>query len=408
FDVESAELGRFYRTYAEAATKVYGPPRPVAAQRRPGRLRIGYLSGDVRDQVMGKMIHVWLEHHDRERFEVFLYGTRLGSDAWAERIRDAAEHFVPVAMLDDAAAIERIAADDLDLLIDCSTHTRGARQGILAAKPARVQITSIASAGCLGMNTIDFKLTDALADLPQMQEHQVEPLLAMAGCVYPYRELPAPSGASLRRADLGIADEAVVIGAFVNLLKLGRRCLTLWREILERVPQALIALSPTHAGQREAYQRVFQAAGIDSRRLVFIPQGRNEAQNQARYGVVDLVLDPLPFGGANGTIEALSMGVPVVTLCGRRHGERVGTSILSHLGVTGTIAHSGPEYVDIACRLVRDGDFREDLQRAIRAGLARSELTDVARHVRNLEAAYETALRLKWPELRVEPPREST
>ena len=77
--------------------------------------------------------------------------------------------------------------DDLDLLVDLQTHTKGAKPGILALKPARVQITHVASAGTLGLSTIDYKLTDAYADLPEAQEHQIEPLLAMAGCVYPFR-----------------------------------------------------------------------------------------------------------------------------------------------------------------------------------------------------------------------------
>lgn len=393
FDFEPPDMGRFYRTYAEAAAKVYGAPRTLPPERRPGRWRVGYLSGDVRDQVMGKMIHQWLLHHDRERFEVFLFATRPAEGNWGERISVAAEHFEDLSRQDDPAAIERILEADLDLLVDCSTHTRGARQAILAAKPARVQITSIASAGCLGLSTIDFKLTDSVADLPESQEHQVEPFLAMAGCVYPFRHIEAAATHGYHRDRLGIGTDAVVLGAFVTLLKLSRRCLKLWREILECVPRAVIALSPVNPGQRDAYVRVFQSAGIDSGRLVFVPQGRDEMENQARYHLVDIVLDPMPFGGANGTIEALGMGVPVVTLCGRRHGERVGTSILSYLGVTDLIAQTGPEYVDLVCRLAEEPNFLAQVRARIRAGLEKSVFTGVAAHVRNLEAAYEVAIR---------------
>ena len=74
---------------------------------------------------------------------------------------------------------------------------------------------------------------------------------------------------------------------------------------------------------------------------MFVPQGRDDAENQARYELVDFVLDPMPFGGVNGTLEALDMGVPVVTLVGKRHGERTGYSMLANLGVTDTIAQSG-------------------------------------------------------------------
>ncbi len=143
---------------------------------------------------------------------------------------------------------------------------------------------------------------------------------------------------------LGIPADTVVIGAFVSGLKLSRRCLSLWREVLERVPRAKLAFSPVNPGARALYLRLAAAAGIAAERLMFVPQGRDDAENQARYTLVDFVLDTMPFGGVNGTLEALDMGVPVVTLVGRRHGERTSYSILANLGVTETVAQSGREY----------------------------------------------------------------
>src|SRR5437016_12653186 len=95
--------------------------------------------------------------------------------------------------MNERDAALRIQADDLDLLIDLSTHTRGAKPGILARKPARVQITHVASAGTLGLAAIDFKLTDGFADVPDNQAFQIETLLPMQGCVYPYRHIPPAS-----------------------------------------------------------------------------------------------------------------------------------------------------------------------------------------------------------------------
>jgi predicted O-linked N-acetylglucosamine transferase (SPINDLY family) len=149
------------------------------------------------------------------------------------------------------------------------------------------------------------------------------------------------------------------------------------------------------------YRRIAGAAGIPPERLAFVPQGRTDEENQARYELVDFVLDPLPFGGVNGTLEALDMGVPVVTLTGARHGERTGFSILSNLGVTATVAHSGPEYVEIAVRLATDPGFMAGVRAAIRNGIAASTLTDMPRHTRALEAAYAEALRRKCPEVPV-------
>jgi predicted O-linked N-acetylglucosamine transferase (SPINDLY family) len=392
FDVEPSLMLRLSQAYDAVARRVYGPPVALPEVRKPGRIRLGYLSGDLRNHVMGKMMWQAIEHHDRERFELFFYATTVERDAWTERFERVASRFEVVAALDDTTAASRIAADDLDLLVDLSTHTKGSRPGILAAKPARVQMTHVASAGTVGLSMIDWKLTDRHCDVPESQEFMIERLIAMDGCVYPYRHVAPAQSHPFHREALGIPREAIVIGAFVNPLKLSRRCLRLWRDVLERIPQALIAFSPANPAHRASYLRIAKAGGIAESRLLFLPQGRSDEESQARYFIVDFVLDTMPFGGVNGTIEALDMNVPVITLVGKRHGERTSYSILENLRVVATIAHTGREYVDIAARLAGDAAFRASVKRDIAAGIARSPLTDRRAHTRNLETAYRSAI----------------
>ncbi|HSS71645.1 MAG TPA: tetratricopeptide repeat protein, partial [Casimicrobiaceae bacterium] len=395
FDPEAHLL--LYKRYDAVAALVYGRPSPLPEKRRPGRIRIGYLSGDLRNHVMGRMMWPAIERHDRERFELFFYSLSAESDDWTARYRGLSEHFAVVADLTEREAARRIAADEIDLLVDLGTHTAGAKPGILALKPARVQLTHVASAGMVGLSVIDFKLTDACADLPENQRFQLETLLPMDGCVYPYRHVaPAPEH-PFHRDRLGIAADRIVIGAFVSPLKLSRRCLALWRDILERVPEAVIAVSPLSPEMRSVFGRLFSAAGIAHSRVCVVPQGRGEAENRARYGMVDFVLDPIPFGSANGTLEPLDMGVPVVALAGRRHGERGAYSILANLGVMQTVARSEREYVEIASRLATDAAFRTEVRGVISSALEHSALTDMDAHTRHLEQAYLRALEQRYP-----------
>ena len=406
FDFEPDAQFGLYQAYDAVARRVYGDPLSLPNRRRPGRIRIGYLSGDLRNHVMGKMMWSAIEHHDRERFELRFYSLSSKSDEWTERYRALGEGFEVITDLSEQEAAARIAADELDILVDLSTHTHGSKPGILALKPARVQLTHVASAGPVGLSTVDFKLTDACADLPEAQAFQLETFLPMAGCVYPYRHIPPAADHPFTRERLNIAPAAVVIGAFVNPLKLSRRCLALWREVLDRIPESLLALSPTDANRREIYDRLFRAAGIETSRVRVVPQGRDDGENQARYGVVDFALDPLPYGGVNGTLEALDMHVPVVALVGRRHGERSSYTILTHLGATQTLATSGSEYVEIAVRLASDAAFKAEVKAAIARGLERSPLTDMKAHTRNLEAAYLRALEQRYPEALAAPREE--
>ena len=362
-------------------------------------MRIGYLSGDFRTHVLGNMLFEALRHHDRDRFDVFGYATNDSRDEWTERYQPLFTRLAGVDAMSDAEAARRIADDDLDVLVDLSTHTKGARPGILACKPARVQVTHVASAGALGMSVIDFKLTDRYADVDYDPVAQIERPLVMDGCVYPYRHVAPSFPAIVSRVQLDIPARAVVIGAFCTPIKLSQRCLTLWRDVLLRVPNAMLAFSPVHPSLRDVLARAVAAAGIDPRRIVFVPQGRDDAENQSRYHVIDFVLDPLPYGGVNGTLEALDMGVPVVTLVGRRHAERTSYSILSNLGVTDTIAETGNDYVELAVRLSTDPAFMRDVRSRITAALARSPLTDMPAHTRCLERAYIVALEQTAPEV---------
>jgi predicted O-linked N-acetylglucosamine transferase (SPINDLY family) len=261
-----------------------------------------------------------------------------------------------------------------------------------------VQLTHVASAGSVGLSAIDFKLTDRFADVPESQMFQIETMLPMAGCVYPFRRVVPAAEHPFRRAALGIPPDAVLIGAFVTPMKLSRRCLGLWREVLQRVPRAKLVFSPANPAFRPSYLRLAAGGGIPADRLLFLPQGRDDAENQARYSLIDLVLDTMPFGGVNGTLEALDAGVPVVTLVGKRHGERTSYSILANLGVGQTIARSGSEYVEIATRLADDPAFMRDVRAAIAAGLAGSPLVDAVGHTRALEAAYVEALAQRAPD----------
>jgi predicted O-linked N-acetylglucosamine transferase (SPINDLY family) len=399
FDVEPALMLRFAQAYDAVAPKVYGAPMARPSERRPGPLRVGYLSGDLRNHVMGKMMWAAIAHHDRDRIETFFYSNSVERDEWTQRFAGVARRFVAIAAVDDIAAADLIAGDDLDILVDLSTHTRGARPGILARKPARVQITHVASAGTVGLSQVDFKLTDRFADVPENQEFQIERLLPMEGCVYPFRHVPPAAQHPFTRQALGIAGDVVVIGAFVNPMKLTRRCLRLWRDVLARIARARLAFSPANPALRPSYLRLAVAAGIAEDRVLFLPQGRDDAESQARYELVDFVLDTMPFGGVNGTIEALDMGVPVVTLVGKKHGERTSFSILTNLGVTATIAQTGGDYVDIAVRLADDPSFRAEVKAAIAAGLVRSPLTDMPAHTRHLEAAYVAALAERAPDV---------
>jgi len=396
FDLTREDMASLYRSYnalmqETAGRAAFGPPRPV---RKDGRVRVGYLSGDFRRHVMGDLMLEVFRCQDGSRFEIFAYSSlaEADEDAMTERFRERADSFVALDTLNDAAAAARIAEDDLDLLVDLTSHTRRARPGILLRKPARVIVAHLGDHGAIGLEQVDFKLTDELADLPDAADFQIERPLAMQGCVMPFRRVaPAPADAT-GRARLGIPADAVVFGAFAATAKLSPRCLGLWRRILDAAPNAYLALSPFADDKRIRSIARLAAAGIPPGRIVVIQPSADDAVNRARYRYVDVLLDTLPYTGGDSTVAALDMGVPVVTQAGKRQAERMGLSILSHLGVTDTVATGDDEYVAIASRLATDAAWRSALSARILERIPASGIADFERYTRNLEDAFRRAL----------------
>jgi predicted O-linked N-acetylglucosamine transferase (SPINDLY family) len=395
FDVPRAALYRLHCTYnaLRQQERVNAPDLAARRGHASTPVRIGYLSADFRHHVMGRLMLEVLSRHDRDRFVVHTYSLakRELEDSLSEVFRQHCDAFVRLDDLDNAAAAQRIADDGLDLLIDLMSRSGSSRPGILLHKPAPVIITHLGSHGPVGLQQVDFKLSDREVDLPDAARYQIEHPLPLATCVLPVRRVaPAADGSS--RTELGIAADAVVFGVFVSLVKLSPRCLRLWQEILERVPLGVLAFSPHRARERPLYVRRLESFGIPRERIVFIPCTRNDAHDRARYRLIDVVLDTMPYTGGDTTAAALDMHVPVVTRVGERAAERMTWSLLAHLGVTETAARTDEEYVAIACRLGTDAIWRASIAAAIAEKLPRSGLADFDGYTRALEAAYARAL----------------
>ncbi len=396
-DVPRDAILRMYEVYNRLQQANRGDSPPLARVRAgAGVIRVGYLSADFRVHVMGRLLRDVIAAHDTAHFSVHLYSLmpRANEDSLSIEFRALAQSFTGLAELDDLAAARAIAADGIDILVDLMGHSAGSRPGILLWKPAPMIATHLGYHGCIGLTQVDYKLTDAFADLPDAAAHQLETPLVLDTCVLPVRRV-VPGVTATTRAELGIAPDAIVFGTFVSLLKLAPRCLSLWRQILERVPEAVLAFSPLKADEKPIYLRRLSGFGIPATRAAFIPTPRDEAQGRARYRLVDAVLDTLPYTGGDTTAVALDMGVPVVTRVGERHAERVSYSLLAHLGVTDTVAHTDEDYVAIACRLACDAPWRRGIASAITDRMATAAMADPVRYARSLETAYHRALAAK-------------
>jgi predicted O-linked N-acetylglucosamine transferase (SPINDLY family) len=350
------------------------------------RLRIGYISPDLREHTMGYFTRSIMEQHDPRGFEIYCYSMSSHEDHITKEIKKLSSKFQKISDLPKKEAAHLIYNDKINILVDLAGHTVGNALEILAMKPAPLIVNHIGHANGTGLSTVDYKLTDYYADREDAASDYVEKLIRIPGCIYPHVDIPVPKN-WIRREDYNIPEGTITFAAFCGIHKLNPRLLPLWRDILDRVKNAILLFSPPKI-YRKTYLKLASSYGIDPECIRFLDTGGNFSTDQCRYNAVDIVLDTFPYGGGLTSINALNMLVPVVTLRGRKHGERMTYSILSNLGVTQTIAHKENEYISIACQLAKDSEFRGNVKEAIRKGLRNSPLIDMEKHVRYLETAY--------------------
>ena len=390
YDVPQETVLALYQNYDRLVQASRGGVADLALEPEDpdGRLRIGFLSADLRTHVMGRIIEEIVARHDAADFEIRLYSLMPpgGDDALTARLRQRTAGFATLAGLTDYDAARRIADDRLHILVDLMGHTSWAQPGILLFKPAPVIVTHLGYHGAIGLRQVDFKITDAVADLPDAGLFQLERPLTMAGSIIPIRRI------GTMQTVVRVADAPIVFGAFVSPQKMSPRCLLAWARILDRLPGAKLVFSPQDVAERTIYLTRVRSFGIDPSRVEFLPMTLDEAQNRRRYAAIDVALDAFPYTGGDSAACAMAEGVPFVTLCGRRHAERVGASVLTHLGVTETIARSEDDYVEIAVRLAQDREWRDHIAARIRAALPDHDAAMTA-YTRSLEDALREAWR---------------
>jgi predicted O-linked N-acetylglucosamine transferase (SPINDLY family) len=289
--------------------------------------------------------------------------------------------------LPDEQAAEMIRQDRIDILVDLSGHTGGNRLLVFARKPAPVQASYLGYLGTTGLPTIDYYLTDALADPPgQTEAHYQEQLVRLPGCGFCYQPGPAPD---VRPEPPASQSGRVTFGCLNSLAKVSDEVLALWARVLAAVRGSRLVL-PTGAG-RHAEERVcttLARSRVAPERARLLERAATRFDYLERYHAIDICLDPFPYNGVTTTCDALWMGVPVLSLAGRTCVSRQGVRFLRTVGLDELIADRPEESVRLATDLAGDMPRLAALRRGLRERMRGSLLMDPTRFTRHLEAAY--------------------
>ena len=354
------------------------------------RLRIGYVSADFRDHVVGNYVLPLLRSRDREAFEVFAYSGVTRPDRLTEMIRPQMDHWRDVAGLGDEALAKLIRRDEVDILVDLSQHLSGNRLLVFARKPAPVQVSFAGYPESTGVETIGYRISDRFLEPGTQQKGDPrgeEVLLIDTFMGY------APQESGIEPSVLPASGTGyVTFGNLNNFCKLNEPALRVWARVLSQVRDSrLIFLSP-QGSHRQRTVELLGREGIEAQRIEFC-EPRPRRQYLELYHGVDIALDPFPYNGHTTSLDALWMGVPVVSLAGERAVARAGLSQLNNLGLPELVAHNEEEYVKIAVQLANDFPRLAELRATLRSRMEASALMDAPRFARQIETAYRTMWR---------------
>jgi protein O-GlcNAc transferase len=374
FDREA--IAREMRLFDEQFTKPLAKDiKPHLNDRNPDRkLKVGYVSPNFYYQAEGYFLLPLLRAHDHANFEIHCYSCVTKPDRTTELFKKSSDVWHEVASESDETLAKRIHEDRIDILVDLTMHMRDNRLLLFARKPAPVQVTWLAHPGGTGVSAIDYRFTDAHLDPEGTDQFYAEKSFRLPDCWCCY---DAFSKNTIERRPR----DFIRFGSLNSPVKHNESVLRLWGRVLGEVPKSRLLLLNLSDDHRRRILEIFAAAGVNNERLEFARYLQRDKYLQS-YNEIDVCLDPFPYNGITTTLDALWMGVPVVTLVGQTAPSRASLSILATAGLDEFVARTPDEFVAAAVRAV-------DHPRAeIREKLIRSPLFDYKRFALNVENAY--------------------
>lgn len=366
-----------------------GVPALAKFHANKDRIRVGYLSGDLRDHATAYLLAGVFEAHDRSRFEIRAYS--YGPDdesALRGRLMRSFDAFNDVRALGDADLARRIAADDVDILVDLDGYTRRSRAPVLQFRPAPVCVHYLGYPGTLGSPYVDYLIADAFVVPAEDEKFYSEAIAGLPGCYQANDDKRSTPDSHRTRRDAGLPDDAFVFCAFNRPYKITPDVFDVWMRILRSVPESVLWLLRDSSSVETNLKREAAQRSVDLRRLIFAPRVAHD-EHLARHRFADLFLDTWPVCGHTTASDALWAGLPLITCPGRSFISRVSGSLLSAIGLSELIAPNIAAYEASAIALARDPRALAVVRDKLVANRRTHSLFDTVRFCRNLEHAFE-------------------
>lgn len=353
------------------------------------RIRVAYLSADFHEHPVAQLTVGLFERHDTSRFEVTAvsYGPERDSPL-RQRIRGAAEHFIDAGTRQEEEIAEIIRRHEIDIAVDLMGFTDDNRFGVLARRPAPIQVNYLGYPGTMGTSCIDYILADPTIIPDDQWQYYTERVVWIPASYQVNDRQRVTAEVVPSRRECGLPDDGFVFCAFNASYKITPMMFDIWMRLLRQVEGSVLWLrqmdsATTHNLYREAEQR-----GVAADRLIFAPYEPDYATHLARYRQADLFLDTMPFNAHATASDALWAGIPVLTCVGATFAGRVTASVLKSIGLDDLVAHSLEEYEALALHLAREPSYLGSLRNRLADNRETFPLFDAERATRGIEAVF--------------------
>jgi predicted O-linked N-acetylglucosamine transferase (SPINDLY family) len=353
------------------------------------KLKIGYI-GSTFHRHSVSWLNRWLfQHHNKQEFEIYIYsfGDVL-EDPFFKAWFEPQVHFIAESRNKTGAIIRKIKDDKIDILVDLDSYTLDLTCTIMAAKPAPIQVTWLGT-DASGLSTIDYYIADPYVLPEDAQAHYREKIwrLPQTYIAVDGFEVGYPT---LHRQDLDIPANAIVYYSSQVAFKRHPETMRLQLEIIKQVPDSYLLIKGIGDPQiiKTYFTELANEVGVSVDRLRFLEPFASEYDHRGTLDIADIILDTYPYSGATTTLEALWVGVPLVTRVGETFSSRNSYAFLMNAGVTEGIAWSAQEYLDWGIRLGTDIQLRQDVAWKLYQSRHHSPLWDAKQFTHEMEAAY--------------------
>ena len=361
---------------------------------KKGKKKIGYYSPDFQSRPVGYLITNLIEKHNRTSFEIygFSFGECCDNDPVRKRLTDSFDYFIDVRDMDDLQVAELSNNLGIDIAIDLSVYTQNSRPGVFANQPAPILINYLGYTGTSGSEYFDYIVGDAYVIPETLKNFYTEKILYM-----PYSFIVddinrIKSNKVYSKEEFGLPSDAFIFCCFNNSYKVNEKIAISWANILNAVPKSILWLSENNELYKENILSFFYKKGITCNRILFAKKIDSMGDHLSRIQLADIFLDTYPYNAHTTALDALRVGVPIITISGNTFTSRVASSLLILLGVPELISFTFEEYEEKAQMLSQNSELLNSIKKKLLSSPERELVFDATKYCRKLEEAFEIML----------------